>query len=117
MSCDAEDQEAAISARFHDVHSDHTTVIADADFDDNCSASQRQLSLASRYNVSDPDAPVVTVKGASVGRFTVIYRVAIIVGERAREWEIRQASALKGVLLWHYQRRRTARADRERPAA
>ena len=65
----------------------------------------------------DDDAPVVTVNGASVGGFAVVYRVTVIVGEQAHEWEIRQASAFKELLLWQYQRQRAVRPDRERPAA
>jgi len=75
------------------------------------------LPVQSRYNESGDGAQTITVQGAPIGRFTVLYRITVIAGERAREWEIRQAAALKEILLWHYRRRRTDKADRERPAA
>ena len=75
------------------------------------------LPVQSRYNESGDGAQTITVRGVPIGRLTVLYRITVIAGERAQEWEIRQAAALKEILLWHYRRRRTDRADRERPAA
>jgi hypothetical protein len=80
-------------------------------------AHKRQLPVTSRYNITDLNASIVTIQGASVDNFHVLYSVTVIDGERARELEIRQASALKEILLWHYRRRKLSRVDRERPAA
>ena len=77
---------------------------------------KRSAQTDSRYNDSDRAACIITVSGPKVNRTSVLYK--IIVTEQAQgTWEIRQASALKEVLLWLYRRRHTVGADRERPAA
>jgi hypothetical protein len=66
-------------------------------------SENRLLDAAERYSVGVPDAcRVVTEEAGQIDGMRLKYRITITTGQGARDWEVRQASALKEILLWHF---------------